>query len=178
MSEQDHRPITPNRGGSRLRHAAETGGQVTGELIDSAWGDFEGFLRTRGLRITQTRRIILEHALRRRDHFRAADLVEELDVEPRRVSRGTVYRTLKLLVEAGLLREVRDTDVHVHYEPTFGRGEHEHLFCVECRRFIEFSDPQILARIREVCRRQRFQRHMHRVVVFGRCERCARRAQR
>ena len=69
---------------------------------------FEEFLQSRGKRITQQRRIIVDEVFKRHDHFDAEDLIAHLGkvAEAQRVSRPTVYRTLSELVDAGLLRSM------------------------------------------------------------------------
>ncbi|MFP4053086.1 MAG: Fur family transcriptional regulator [Phycisphaerae bacterium] len=139
---------------------------------ERAWDAFVEFLRTHGSRVTDARRMVLEQAMARKDHFRADDLAADLSAGPSRVSRGTIYRTLALMVEAGLVREIRDTDVHAHYEWVFGRPEHEHMVCDVCGKFIEFSDPRICSAIRDACREQSFDCRSYRVMVFGICPSC------
>ena len=65
---------------------------------------FEEYLQSRGKRITQQRRILVDHVFERHDHFDADELVASLTGKPDigAVSRPTVYRTLNELVEAGL----------------------------------------------------------------------------
>jgi Fur family ferric uptake transcriptional regulator len=140
--------------------------------------EFQAFLRERSERITEPRRIVLESALARRDHFRADDLAADLSQGKDRVSRGTVYRTLALLVQAGMVREIRDKDTHVHYESVFGREHHEHMVCDTCGRFIEFTDADIAAHIERACRAHRFRQRTHRVVVFGVCDDCQAKSRR
>jgi Fur family ferric uptake transcriptional regulator len=140
---------------------------------NEAWLEFREFLRRRDERITQPRRIVLQQALLRGDHFRAEELVDDLVGGDRPVSRGTVYRTLALLVEAGLLREIRDGDIHVHYEITFGREHHEHMVCDQCGTFTEFSDAEITEQLDHACRKHHFRQRTHRIVIFGLCEDCA-----
>ena len=69
---------------------------------------FEEYLQSRGKRITQQRRVLVEEVFKHHDHFDAEDLIQSLGrvVGPRRVSRPTVYRTLAELVDAGLLRDM------------------------------------------------------------------------
>lgn len=138
-----------------------------------AWREFREFLLRRGERITQPRRIVLQQALACRNHFRAEELATVLSKADRPVSRGTVYRTLALLVEAGLLREIRDGDIHVHYEITVGREHHEHMICDQCKKFIGFSDAEIADLLAVACRKHNFQQRTHRIVIFGLCEECA-----
>lgn len=141
-------------------------------LLEDAWDEFRQFLKDRHARITETRRIVLEGALQRKDHFRADDLAADLTRGASRVSRGTVYRTLALLVQAGIVRELRDSDTHVHYEPVYGQSHHEHLICDSCGAFLEFEDPDLTRHIERACEEHDFQPRTHRVVIFGLCERC------
>lgn len=142
-------------------------------LTEQAWRKFVAIIKQRGARITRTRRTVFQHALARRDHFRADELADQLARGPQRVSRGTIYRTLALMEEAGFLRPIRDSDVHRHYERSYGHHHHEHMVCDKCGAFIEFRAPEIAQAIREHCRQRRFQERQHRVVIFGTCKKCA-----
>ncbi len=142
------------------------------ESVEEAWPLFVDFLKKKDARITQARKIVLTQVFLRHDHFCADDLAAELASGVNHVSRGTVYRTLALMEEAGLVRVIRDTDVHAHYEHTFNHPHHEHMICDKCGQFIEFSDNQIMELIDKACKEQRFAERTHRIVVFGTCEKC------
>ncbi len=135
--------------------------------VHEAWPLFVNFLKKKGSRITQARRIVFERVFARHDHFRADDLAAELASGPDHVSRGTVYRTLDLMTEAGFVQKIRDQDVHAHYEHIYGHGRHHHLICEETGEFIEFSSQVISDEIDRICRRNHFRPHFHRLVVFG-----------
>lgn len=142
-------------------------------LAGKAWRMFGNFLRKRGLRVTEPRRIICDHVVRRTGHFTAEDVAAELTrAGSSRVSRATVYQTLPLMVRAGILRELPEAGRQVHYEHALGLAEHEHLICERCGRFIEFVDPQIHARIRRACRDADFREHAHRITILGVCRDC------
>ncbi len=141
--------------------------------LEAAWNGFVDYLRLCRARVTAARRRVLEAALCRRDHFLADDLADDLSGAPRRVSRGTVYRTLALMVKAGLLRRVRDDDTHTHYEPLAGQERHEHMICDGCGRFIEFSLPELEPTLNAACRSLKFSPRTYRVAVFGLCAECA-----
>jgi len=102
------------------------------------------FLSGKGLRRTSQREAIIEAAFGTTDHFNAEELLIKARVIDRSVSRATVYRTLPLLVECGLLRELDlggDTKI---YDPNFlAHPTHNHLVCVDCRKIIEFEDPNM-----------------------------------
>jgi len=99
------------------------------------------FLAGKGLRRTIQREAIIEAAFGTKEHFSAEELLTMARVIENSVSRATVYRTLPLLVESGLLRELDlGGDVKV-YDPNFiEHPTHNHLICVDCHKIIEFED--------------------------------------
>lgn len=142
------------------------------ESVEEAWPMFVEFLKKKDARVTQARKIVLTQVFSRHDHFCADDLAAELSSGMNHVSRGTVYRTLSLMEEAGLVRVIRDTDVHAHYEHTFNHPHHEHMICDKCGQFIEFSDEKIMELIAKACKEFEFEERNHRIVVFGTCKDC------
>ena len=142
------------------------------ESVDEAWPLFVDFLKKKDARVTQARKIVLTQVFSRHDHFCADDLAAELSSGRNHVSRGTVYRTLALMEEAGLVRVIRDTDVHAHYEHTFNHPHHEHMICDKCGEFIEFCDDKVMELISASCREKGFAERTHRIVVFGTCAAC------
>ncbi len=142
------------------------------QSVEEAWPLFVDFLKKKDARITQARKIVLTQVFLRHDHFCADDLAAELSSGMNHVSRGTVYRTLALMEEAGLVRVIRDTDVHAHYEHTFNHPHHEHMICDKCGEFVEFSDDQIMELLGKACEKHGFVERTHRIVVFGTCAKC------
>jgi Fur family ferric uptake transcriptional regulator len=142
------------------------------ESVEEAWPLFVDFLKKKDARVTQARKIVLTQVFMRHDHFCADDLAAELSSGLNHVSRGTVYRTLALMEEAGLVRVIRDTDVHAHYEHTFNHPHHEHMICDKCGQFIEFSDDRIVELVSKACKKHKFEERTHRIVVFGTCREC------
>jgi Fur family ferric uptake transcriptional regulator len=138
-----------------------------------AWRVFGNYLDKSGLRVTQPRRIVCDRVFRGDGHFTAEELAMDLSkAGPARVSRGTVYQTLALMVRAGLLREIREAGREVHYDRTLGFEDHEHLICEQCGKFIEFLDPKIHQRIAIACRKAGFKQRAHRITVLGVCREC------
>jgi len=135
--------------------------------VEEAWPVFVEFLKAKDSRITQARRIVFEHVFARHDHFRADDLAGDLASGANHVSRGTVYRTLDLMTEAGLVQKIRDQDVHAHYEHIYGHGRHHHLICEDTGEFIEFASQELSDEIERICKKHKFTPRLHRVVVFG-----------
>lgn len=134
---------------------------------------FEEFLQSRGKRVTQQRRIIVNEVFKRHDHFDAEDLIAHLGSfsQGGRASRPTVYRTLSELVDAGLLRSMTLGGRTV-YEHDYGYPQHDHLHCQKCNKLIEFRSDEV-AQIGEVLARQyQFRVTGHRLIFTGICADC------
>lgn len=134
---------------------------------------FREFLEIRGEKLTEPRRVLVRHIFSSHKHFDADELVADLTREGLRVSRATVYRTLRLLVDAGLLRELRLTN-RTAYEHDFGYPSHDHLHCTECNTVIEFNNEEV-RRLREaVSAEHGFRATGHRFLITGTCPACSR----
>jgi Fur family ferric uptake transcriptional regulator len=102
------------------------------------------FIAKKGLRHTSQRDAIVEAAFSTTDHYTAEDLLLMARKIENSVSRATVYRTLPLLVESGLLKEMDFGKEHKYYDPNFiDHPHHNHLICVDCDRIVEFEDERI-----------------------------------
>jgi Fur family ferric uptake transcriptional regulator len=135
---------------------------------------FEEFLQSRGRRMTQQRRQIVEEVFSRHEHFNADELCDVMSRSTRsKVSRPTVYRTLTELEEAGLLRKMVLAGRRV-YEHDYGYPQHDHLYCEKCEKLIEFHSEEV-AKIREaVAREHNFRPSGHRLIISGLCAECFR----
>lgn len=143
------------------------------EVSSSPRQRFEEFLQSRGKRVTQQRRVIVDEVFRQHDHFDAESLIQLLGAvaSGRRVSRPTVYRTLSELVDAGLLRAMALGGRTV-YEHDYGYPQHDHLHCEKCGKLIEFSSD-VMAQLREaVGRENNFRVTGHRLIISGICADC------
>ncbi|MBI3099438.1 MAG: transcriptional repressor [Planctomycetes bacterium] len=136
---------------------------------------FEKFLRGRGLKLTRPRWVILEAALDRRDHFSADELADRLRKNPRPVSKASVYRTLALLKESGLLEEHDFGGGRKFYEQALGRTHHDHLVCIGCGQITEFQNPRIEHMQDQVTEREGFVSVFHSLKIFGYCRACRKR---
>ncbi len=133
---------------------------------------FSDYVYSKGLKFTPERRAILDHVFENHGHFEVEELLFEMRENNVRVSKATIYRTVALLVQCGLLREVIFGEKHTHYEHVYGHEHHEHLVCVGCGRIIEFSDERIEKFQEEVCAQNNFKAETHRFQIMGRCEDC------
>lgn len=105
---------------------------------------FNAFIAAKGLRKTVQRDAIVAAAFGTTEHYTAEDLLAMARrIEPS-VSRATVYRTLPLLVEAGVLKEMDFGRDHKVYDPNYNEHpHHNHLICTDCDKIVEFEDQHI-----------------------------------
>ena len=102
------------------------------------------FIRGKGLRHTPQRDAIVSAIFASTEHFTADELWDRLRGTDVRTSRATLYRTLTLLTEAGLLQEIDLGDGQTTYDPNFlDHPTHNHLVCVDCGKVIEFEDEHL-----------------------------------
>ncbi|MEM8865658.1 MAG: Fur family transcriptional regulator [Planctomycetota bacterium] len=135
---------------------------------------FEEYLQSKGKRITQQRRALVDHVFSRHEHFDADELIESLSRESTsgKVSRATIYRALEEFVEAGLLHKMNLGGRSV-YEHDYGYPQHDHLYCQECDTLIEFQSEELLELREAVARLHNFRVTGHRLIISGVCESCA-----
>lgn len=133
---------------------------------------FRQFLRERGLKYTAERQEVLRLFFTARRHLEAEELLGLAQAAGARVSRATIYRTLDLLVQAGLARKVRLGAEHVYYEHVLGRRQHEHMICLRCEKVIEWYDPQLEAVLQANVDRHGFTAARSSVQIFGYCADC------
>lgn len=128
-----------------------------------------------GLKRTSQRDLILEVFLRTEEHLSSEDLYNLVKKEDPSIGQTTVYRTLKLLTEAGLAREVRFGDGRTHYEHNYNHEHHDHMICVECGKIIEFFSPPLEAIQDEMAEKHGFEMTSHSLRMWGYCKECSKR---
>lgn len=133
---------------------------------------FKNHLKQKGLKLTPERQLVLKHICEIHRHFEAEDLHFKIRQNGDRVSRGTIYRTLPLLVECNLIRPVEFIEDHLHYEYVYGHKHHEHLICLKCGRVIEFYNKILEDNLKKVCIENRFMLNNHKIEAIGYCEKC------
>jgi Fe2+ or Zn2+ uptake regulation protein len=126
-------------------------------------------LSARGFRETDARRAIVETILHKDGQFTARQLHEEL--EPWDVGRATVFRTLDLLVELGVLNRLHTDDRCSSYVVCADQ-HHHHLVCERCGTVQEVSDPRIERAVRAMAVDVGFQAREHRLEIVGICDQC------
>jgi len=130
------------------------------------------YLREKNLKITPHRELILEIFLDQEGHRSVEDIYRSVKQQDPRVGYTTVYRTMKLLAECGLAREIDLADGITRYEHLFNHEHHDHMICMECGGSIEFFNSEIEA-IQDVASRQLgFKVMDHKLQIYGLCRKC------
>jgi Fur family ferric uptake transcriptional regulator len=131
-------------------------------------------IQRKGLKRTSQRDLILDVFLRTEAHLSNEDLYQLVKKEDPTVGQTTVYRTLKLLTEAGLAREVRFGDGRAHYEHNYKHQHHDHMICSECGKIIEFFSAELEAIQDAMAAKHRFEVTQHLLRIIGICADCRR----
>ena len=137
----------------------------------SAKEKFMGFLAQKNLRVTSQRQAIIDTVFSTDKHFTAEQLLAWSRRRDRSVSRATVYRTLPLLTESGLVREMDFGKDYKFYDPNYAdHPNHNHIICNDCERIVEFESDQIEKLEGEITRRLGFSIKAQRLQITGTCE--------
>ena len=133
--------------------------------------EFKEYLRKNGLRITEQREAVLKKILNIKGHFEIEELVHKFKKENLNVSRATIYRTLNILKEMGIVNEVIKYKNRTIYEVGL-REHHDHLICKNCGTIIEFHSEELEKIQEDICEKYKFLPEYHRLEIYGLCERC------
>ena len=133
--------------------------------------EVEQLLRQRGIRLTAQRQLVVRRAVGYL-HFTSEQLVKDVQDIDKSVARGTVYRTIALLHDAGIVEKHDFRYGAPNYEVTFGKAHHDHLMCVRCGEIIEFQEPRVEVIQDEVVKRYGYQLLSHTHKLYGLCRSC------
>jgi Fur family ferric uptake transcriptional regulator len=136
------------------------------------WASVGGHLRRRGLRWTRQRRLVTEVLARSEGHVTGAEIVERCRRADPATVPSTVYRTLDVLEELGLVKHGHGAGgrEEYHVQPM---ADHGHLHCHACGRQWELGDEEVAAFVSDIERRRGFQLDLSHLTLVGRCPACA-----
>jgi Fur family transcriptional regulator, ferric uptake regulator len=138
---------------------------------------FATYLAQHRLKRSEQREVILDTFLRSERHLSVDDLLHLVQKRRSDIGRTTVYRTLKLLQEAGLAQEL-ELDGQSRFEREYKRQHHDHFICKSCGEIFEFSNDDIERIQDEIAAEIGFVIEGHRHQIYGRCRNCVQRAAR
>jgi Fur family ferric uptake transcriptional regulator len=129
-----------------------------------------GYLNGMGLKHTKQRDVILVAFLESHEHVSAEQLYQKVRSDAPSIGYTTVYRTLKLLVDAGIAQERRFDDGLTRYEVE--HAHHDHLVCLTCGKIIEFESKLIEDTQDKIAVEYGFNVVRHRHELYGHCSKC------
>ena len=130
------------------------------------------YLRDNKLKVTPHRELILETFLNHEGHRSVEDIYKTVRQQDPRVGYTTVYRTMKLLAECGLAREIDLADGITRYEHLFNHEHHDHMICMECGTSIEFLNADIESVQDAASEQLGFKVLDHKLQIYGVCRKC------
>jgi Fur family transcriptional regulator, ferric uptake regulator len=132
---------------------------------------FLEFLAKKNLRITSQRQAIIDTVFSTEEHFTAEQLLEWSQQKDKSVSRATVYRTLPLLTESGLVREMDFGKDYKFYDPNYASNpNHNHIICQDCEKIVEFESDKIAKIENEISHQLGFSIKAQRLQITGTCD--------
>ena len=133
---------------------------------------FEKYLTDAGLTFSKGRDAVFVEVMRAHGHFTAEELAKICAAKKLAVSRATVYRSLRELLESGIIRETAFGDKHHHFEHVYDEKPHHHAQCVRCHTFIEFPDRHEDKVYHPILEKQGFKILGHEMHFYGVCRQC------
>lgn len=141
---------------------------------DSGVRSFSDFLNRAGLKNTRQRERIVRAFFAAGRHISAEELYHQIRAQAPSTGLVTVYRTLKLLRQAGLATERKFGDSYARFDPNPADWTHHHLICTRCGKIREFQDATLRNLGAKVARGQGFTVTEQRLELYGICRDCAR----
>jgi Fur family ferric uptake transcriptional regulator len=139
--------------------------------LDGRWAAARDELHARGMRWTPQRRLLIEVLSRTSGHITGAELVERCrDLDPSTIP-STVYRTLDVLEELGLVRHAHGPDGREEYH-VLPRTEHGHLHCSHCGRSWDIETREAAELVSALRRDRGFEMDLSHLTISGRCADC------
>ena len=133
---------------------------------------FTNYIAERGLKNTLQRRLIAHVFFKSGKHLSTEELYNLVRAEDSSVGQATVYRTLKLLRDAGLAKVLHFGEDTARYEPIEDDSHHDHLICGSCGKNQEVVDTEIERLQEELATRHGFTLTAHKMILYGVCADC------
>ncbi|MCX7991195.1 MAG: transcriptional repressor [Proteobacteria bacterium] len=134
--------------------------------------ELKKFLKTKGLRFTKQREVIVNEFLKTGSHISAGELYRKVSAKYKNIGFATVYRTLKVLIEFGLAEGKSFGDGQARFEPSKQTSHHDHLICEKCGKILEFYDSNLEKIQEEISKKFGFTIKRHDLQIYGLCKKC------
>lgn len=157
-------------------HYADYDRAASGRYEEKPGCPFNRALRQRVFKRTVQREALWDVLCRTDDHPTPEALLEEAAKHGYSLSMATVYRTLKLFRQAGIVRKLEFGDGQSRYERMGDSEPHLHLVCERCGQTIDVNDPKVISRFQELATAYSFAMHRQTTCLYGVCDSCARKS--
>lgn len=137
---------------------------------------FELFVRQHHGRLTPQRQFIAREFLSLNGHYDVPELHQLFRRKGMEINPSTIFRTLKLLVQAGFAVERRFANGNTKYDVNV--AHHDHLICLDCGKIVEFDSPRLEQVQAKVVKKLGFEMSYHRHEIYGACSACRKKRQR
>ncbi len=127
-------------------------------------------IRQRGYRMTPQREMILD-AIHEEGHITADEIYQRVRAKSSAINLATIYRTLEMLKQLGIVTAIDTGGGCVHYELA-GEQPHHHLVCEACGETVELECEVLLPLEQALCKRYGFQMNLNHLALFGLCPQC------
>jgi len=135
-------------------------------------GRFARYLEDSGLKVSEGRQAVFKEVFDFHGHFTAEDLVKSCRKKGTKTSRATIYRSLRELLEAGVIRQTAFGEKHEYYEHLYDEKPHHHARCIRCHALIEFPDLKEDKVYVSFLEKKRFHILGHEMHFYGICKFC------
>lgn len=139
---------------------------------NASLADFLDFMSRKGLNTTSQRRVIAEAFFELPGHHSLEEFYQYILGRDPGIGQTTVYRTLKLLCDAGLATEIHFSDGITRYEVARPDSHHDHIVCLSCGKIVEICDQRIEKLQRELAEKHGFSLNGHVHNLYGLCADC------
>ncbi len=131
---------------------------------------FEAFLNHEKSRYTSTKRDIADAIFKKTHHFEVETFIDTFEKEDLKLSRASVYRTIKQLLDAGLLQKIPTQDGKVYYEHSLPQSHHAHIICNTCGKIFEIKNNAIESEIQKFCQDIHITPTYQSLHIYGDCQ--------
>lgn len=128
---------------------------------------FRRFLKSQRLKYTPERADVLEAIIERDGVFEVDQLLMDVRDRGHRVSKATIYRTVKLLQDAGIITQALFDSKQAHYQLIYGKAARDYMVCMKTGQHIEFCDDQLVALRDRICRERGWEPVGHRFQIYA-----------
>src|SRR5213075_3301424 len=144
-------------------------------LTSTARERLASWIAARGLKATRQRDLIVDAFFSQAGHLSVDELVEKAKQRDPSIGAATVYRTMKILTDAGLASARHFEGGQTRYEAALDRHHHDHLICTSCGNIAEFENERIEELQDRVAQEHGFHVTHHKLELYGLCAACQQR---